>query len=134
MRLILVNGLIAGLGLAAFLALGDWLFETATFSVLIDVSYVPGLERLPSIGELLIHLLISVGVALLLLRFYPRGQAGRVAIYAGYWNLGFAAAYVVFSWLSKSAMSWTAFLIWVLGHLLYTVMLIAIDRSAENSA
>lgn len=60
---VLTNGLIAGLGLAAFLALGDGLFDTNTFPVLIDVSYVPGMENLPSIVELLIHLLISVIVA-----------------------------------------------------------------------
>ncbi|MDH4619788.1 hypothetical protein [Brevibacillus sp. AY1] len=120
---ILVNGLIAGLGLAAFLALGDGLFGTDTFSVLIDVSYVPGMENLPSIVELLIHLLISIGVAFFLMYFYPRGQVRGVASYLGYWNLGFAAAYVIFSWLSGTMVSWTGFLIWVLGHLIYTVML-----------
>lgn len=33
------NGLMAGLVLAGFLALGDGLFGTRTFSVLIDVGY-----------------------------------------------------------------------------------------------
>ncbi|RNB74482.1 hypothetical protein [Brevibacillus panacihumi] len=120
---ILVNGLLAGLGLAAMLALGDGLFGTQTFPVLIDVSYVPGMENLPSIVELLIHLLISIVIAFFLMRFYPRGQAAAVAKYLGYWNLGFALAYVVFSWLSGTSMSWIGFLIWVLGHLLYSVML-----------
>jgi len=120
---ILVNGLLAGLGLAAILALGDGLFGTQTFPVLIDVSYVPGMENLPSIVELLIHLVISVIIAFFFMYFYPRGQASAVARYLSYWNLGFALAYTVFSWLSGTSMSWMGFLIWVLGHLLYSVML-----------
>lgn len=130
---ILVNGLLAGLGLAAMLALGDGLFGTQTFPVLIDVSYVPGMENLPSIVELLIHLLISIVLAFFLMHFYPRGQASAVAKYLGYWNLGFALAYVVFSWLSGTMMSWIGFLIWVLGHLLYSVMLmVQMERQVKQ--
>ncbi|MFS0557616.1 hypothetical protein [Brevibacillus sp. 179-C9.3 HS] len=120
---VLVNGLIAGLGLAAFLALGDGLFDTSTFPVLIDVSYVPGMENLPSVVELLIHLLISVIIAFFLMHFYPREQKARSVRYLLYWMLGFSVAFFPFSLLSQAAMSWVAFLIWVCGHLLYTAML-----------
>ncbi|MBG9942163.1 hypothetical protein ABE237_12750 [Brevibacillus formosus] len=120
---VLANGLIAGLGLAAFLALGDGLFDTNTFPVLIDVSYVPGMENLPSIVELLIHLLISVIVAFFLMHFYPRERKARSVRYLLYWMLGFSVAFFPFSVLSQSPMSMTAFLIWILGHLLYTAML-----------
>ncbi|WP_103104665.1 hypothetical protein [Brevibacillus reuszeri] len=120
---ILVNGLIAGLGLAAFLALGDGLFDTQTFPVLIDVSYVPGMENLPSIVELLIHLLISVIIAFFLMHFYPRDRGAGSFKYLGFWMLGFAVAFLPFSLLSNTPMTWLAFLIWVLGHLMYTVML-----------
>jgi len=120
---ILVNGLIAGLGLSAFLALGDGLFDTQTFPVLIDVSYVPGMENLPSIVELLIHLLISVIIAFFLMHFYPRERGAGAFKYLGFWMLGFAVAFLPFSLLSNTPMTWLAFLIWVLGHLMYTVML-----------
>lgn len=123
MMFVLVNGLIAGLGLAAFLALGDGLFGTNTFSVLIDVSYVPGMENLPSIVELLIHLLISLVIAFSLLYFYPQKRGADTLKYLSYWMLAFAVAFLPFSLLSGSPMSWAALLIWVLGHLLYTVML-----------
>ncbi|WP_433947726.1 hypothetical protein [Brevibacillus agri] len=120
---VLVNGLIAGLGLAAFLALGDGLFETSTFPVLINVSYVPGMENLPSIAELLIHLFISVIIAFFLMYFYPRDNRGKTIRYLLCWMLAFAVAFLPFSLLSKVQMTWTAFFIWVLGHLLYTMML-----------
>ena len=120
---VLVNGLIAGLGLAAFLALGDGLFDTNTFPVLIDVSYVPGMENLPSIVELLIHLVISVIVAFFLMHFYPRERGAGALTYLSFWMLGFAVAFLPFSLLSNTTMSWLAFLIWVLGHLLFTIML-----------
>ncbi len=120
---VLVNGLIVGLGLAAFLALGDGLFDTSTFPVLIDVSYVPGMENLPSIAELLLHLLISVIIAFFLMYFYPREDRGKRTRYLLYWMLGFAVAFLPFSLLSKVPITWTAFCIWICGHLLYTVML-----------
>ncbi|MGG1658697.1 hypothetical protein [Brevibacillus sp. NRS-1366] len=123
MMFVLVNGLIAGLGLAAFLALGDGLFDTNTFPVLIDVSYVPGMENLPSIVELLIHLVISVILAFFLMHFYPREPGTSSFKYLSLWMLGFAVAFLPFSLLSNTAMSWLAFLIWVSGHLLFTIML-----------
>lgn len=120
----LVNGLIAGLALAAFLAVADGLFGTSTFSVLIDVNYVPGMENLPSIVELFIHLLISVVIAYVWMRYYPRGRGVEAAKYVLYWMLAFAVAFLPFSLLSKSTLSWTALVIWVLGHLLYTIVLV----------
>jgi hypothetical protein len=132
MMFALVNGLIAGLALAAFLALGDGLFGTSTFSVLIDVSYVPGMENLPSIVELFIHLLISLVIAYVWVHFYPRGRGVEAAKYVCYWMLAFAAAFLPFSLLSGSALSWTALLIWVLGHLLYTtVLVVQVKRCRE---
>lgn len=124
MMFVLVNGLIAGLALAAFLALGDGLFGTETFPVLMDVSYVPGMGNLPSIVELLLHLLISVVIAFFLMTYFPRERGARAARYLMYWMLAFAAAFLPFSLLAGIPMSGSAFLIWVLGHLLYTVMLV----------
>ncbi|USG65460.1 hypothetical protein NDK47_25700 [Brevibacillus ruminantium] len=124
MTFVLVNGLVAGLILAAFLALCDGLFGTSTFAVLIDASYVPGLAGLPSIVELLIHLLISVVIVFFLSYFYPRERRASVK-YLLYWSLAFAIAYLPFSLLSKTPMSFTAFLIWLVGHLLYTVVVAA---------
>ncbi|MGN7469214.1 hypothetical protein [Brevibacillus sp. SAFN-007a] len=130
---VLVNGLMAGLGLAAFLALGDGLFETSTFPVLIDVSYVPGMENVSSIVELLIHLLISVIIAYFLMAFYPRDHRGKRIRYWLGWMLGFAVAFLPFSLLSKVQMTWTAFFIWMSGHLLYMVMLaLPIARNREG--
>jgi hypothetical protein len=125
MRFVLASGTIAGLILAACLALGDGLFQTSTLAVLIDVSYVPGLEGLPSIVELLIHLLVSVVVAFFMMYFYPRVRGERTVKYLLYWFLAFAAAYLPFSLLSGAAMSLAAFLIWLLGHLLYTLIIAA---------
>ncbi|QQE74265.1 hypothetical protein KDJ56_20875 [Brevibacillus composti] len=124
MTFVWVNGLIAGLILAAFLALCDGLFGTSTFAVLIDVSYVPGLAGLPSILELMIHLLISVVVVFFIAYFYPRDRRATVK-YLLYWALAFAIAYLPFSLFSKTPLSFGAFLIWVLGHLLYTVVVAA---------
>ncbi|MGQ7277647.1 hypothetical protein ACT91Q_06730 [Brevibacillus thermoruber] len=123
MRFALATGGMAGLVLAAFLALGDGLFQTSTLAVLIDVSYVPGLEGLPSVVELLIHLLVSAIVALFMMYFYPRIRGERRIKYLLYWLLAFAAAYLPFSLLSGAAMSWAAFFLWLLGHLLYTLMI-----------
>lgn len=117
------NGLLAGLALAAFLAVADGLFGTGTFAVLIDVSYVPGLEQLPSVAELSIHLLISVGIAYAWLRYFPRGGKVAAGRYALYWMLAFAVAYLPFSLLSGSPLSWKAFWIWITGHLMFTVVL-----------
>ncbi|WP_400162216.1 hypothetical protein ACAF76_001180 [Brevibacillus sp. TJ4] len=120
---ILLNGLSAGLLLAAFLALGDGLFGTKTFAVLLDVSYIPGLENLNAIVELLLHLVVSIAVAAGFSWFYPRGQKLAVLKYAGGWMLAFILAFVAFSLLSGNAMSWMAFLLWLLGHILYTAVL-----------
>lgn len=120
---VLVNGLLAGLGLAAFLALGDSLFGTNTFPVLMDVSYVPGMETFPPIAELLIHLAISMVVAFFLMHFYPRQSGFGQVKYLSGWVLAFAVAFIPFSLLSASPMTWAGFGIWVLGHLLYTIML-----------
>lgn len=93
------NGLLAGLVLAGFLALGDGLFGTRTFSVLIDVGYVPGMENLPSVVELLIHLLISVAIACVWVFVYPRSGKGRRSNSActGCWPLPFYFSHSVFS-------------------------------------
>ncbi|QRG67430.1 hypothetical protein [Brevibacillus choshinensis] len=129
MKFGLVNGLLAGLALAAFLALGDALFGTGTFAVLIDVSYVPGMESLPSVVELLIHLFISVVIAYLWRRFYPESRAVDAVKYVMYWMLAFAIAFLPFSLLSGNAMSWTALVIWVLGHLVFTAVLVVQRKS-----
>lgn len=121
MAFFLTNGLIAGMILAAVLALCDGLFQTETFTVLIDVSYVPALAGLPSIVELLIHLLISVIITFALVSFYPRGRGLPVAKYLLLWLLAFIIMYFPFSILSGVTMSFAAFLVWVLGHLIYTV-------------
>lgn len=132
MMFVLVNGLIAGLALAAFLALGDGLFGTSTFSVLIDVSYVPGMENLPSIVELIIHLFISVVVAYVWMRFYPRSRGVAAAKYVFYWMLAFAVAFLPFSLPGGSTLTWNALLIWALGHLLYTsVLVVQVKRNRE---
>lgn len=132
MKFGLRNGLIAGLALAAFLAVADALFGTSTFSVLIDVSYVPGMENLPSVVELLLHLLISVAIAFGWLRFYPQSRRSDAVRYVLYWMLAFAIAFLPFSLLSGSAMSWTALVIWVLGHLLYAaVLVVQVERYRE---
>jgi len=129
MAFFLVNGLIAGMILAAFLALCDGLFQTNTLLVLIDVSYVPGLSGLPSLVELLIHLLISAGVTMGIALFYPRRRGRPVAKYLLYWLIAFTIAYFPFSMLSDVPVSLTAFLIWVMGHLIYTLFLaIQVER------
>lgn len=129
MAFFLTNGLIAGMILAAVLALCDGLFQTETFTVLIDVSYVPALAGLPSIVELLIHLLISVIITFALVSFYPRGRGLPVAKYLLLWLLAFIIMYFPFSILSGVTMSLAAFLVWVLGHLIYTVFLaIQVER------
>ncbi|CAM5797443.1 MULTISPECIES: hypothetical protein [Bacillati] len=124
MTFVLVNGLIAGLILAAFLALCDGLFGTSTFAVLIDVSYVPGMAGLPSVIELLIHLLISVVVVFFMAYFYPRDRRATVRFLL-YWALAFTVAYLPFSLLSGTPMSFVAFLIWIVGHVLYTIVVAA---------
>jgi len=120
----LVNGLSAGLLLAAFLALCDGLFGTRTFAVLVDVGYIPGLENMNAIVEFLIHLLISVVVACGFIWFYPRTRKMAAFKFAGGWMLAFAIAFVACSLLSGTAMSWTAFLVWIVGHLIFTLLLV----------
>jgi hypothetical protein len=127
----LATGGMAGLVLAAFLALGDGLFQTSTLSVLIDVSYVPGLEGLPSVVELLVHLLVSAIVAFFMMYFYPRTRGERRIKYLSYWVLAFAAAYLPFSLLSGAAVSWADFFLWLLGHLLYT-LIIAVQAERQR--
>ncbi|CAJ1000877.1 hypothetical protein [Brevibacillus aydinogluensis] len=127
----LATGGMAGLVLAAFLALGDGLFQTSTLSVLIDVSYAPGLEGLPSVVELLVHLLVSAIVAFFMMYFYPRTSGERRIKYLSYWVLAFAAAYLPFSLLSGAAVSWADFFLWLLGHLLYT-LIIAVQAERQR--
>jgi hypothetical protein len=117
----LTNGLIAGMILATFLALCDGLFQTSTFQVLIDVSYVPGLDNLPSIVELLIHLLISVFVTLAMMYFYPRYRSAAIWRYLLFWLAAFSFLYVPVSMLGGYPLSLGAFIIWVLGHMLFTL-------------
>jgi hypothetical protein len=117
----LTNGLIAGMILATFLALCDGLFQTTTFQVLIDVSYVPGLDNLPSIVELLIHLLISVFVTFVMISFYPRYRSAGAMKYLLLWLAAFSILYVPVSMLSGYPLAFGAFIIWVIGHLLFTL-------------
>ncbi len=114
----LTNGLMAGILLAALLALGDALFYTRTFQVLIDVSYIPGLPLLPSLVELIIHLIISVVLAGFLISFYPKTGRGA-AKYLAIWSGVLCLIYFPFSWLSGQLLSFTGFVIWAIGHLLY---------------
>lgn len=117
----LTNGLIAGMILATFLALCDGLFQTATFQVLIDVSYVPGMENLPSIVELLIHLVISVLVTFAMISFYPRYRGAAIWRYLLLWLAIFSVLYVPVSVLGDYPLTFGAFIIWVIGHLLFTL-------------
>ncbi|WP_139491037.1 hypothetical protein [Brevibacillus dissolubilis] len=123
MNFVLVNGLLAGMILAAFLALCDGIFQTSTFQVLIDTSYVPYLEGLHPIVELGIHLLISILVTFLYMFFYPRPRGNTVAKYAGAWMLAFLLLYFPFSLLSGEAMTIAGWLIWLIGHIIYTLFL-----------
>ncbi|MEJ8544219.1 hypothetical protein [Brevibacillus borstelensis] len=124
MTFVLVNGFIGGLILAAFLALCDGLFGTSTFAVLIDVGYVPGMAGLPSVVELLIHLLISVVVVFFMAYFYPRDRSATIKFLL-YWALAFTVAYLPFSLFSGTPMSFAAFIIWTIGHVLYTIFVAA---------
>lgn len=119
----LINGLAAGLILAAFLALCDGLFATNTFQVLIDISYVPQLAGLPSIIELAIHLILSILVAIALILFYPRKAERSPLRYLAAWVGIFFLLYFPFSLLSEQPLSITGFLVWGVGHLLYTIYL-----------
>ncbi|MFY0545874.1 hypothetical protein [Brevibacillus sp. H7] len=123
MAFFLINGWIAGMILAAFLALCDGLFQTETLTVLIDVSYVPVFAGLPSIVELLIHLVLSVIVTFVLIGFYPRISGWPTVKYLLYWLLAFTVIYFPFTMLSGVAISLAAFVVWVLGHLIYTLYL-----------
>lgn len=123
MVFVLTNGLIAGMILATFFALCDSLFGTSVFDVLIDVSYLPGLENLPSVVELLIHLLISIVIAFALIYFYPRVRGRKTAKYLLYWLAAFTLLYLPFSFLSGHPVSFGEFLIWVIGHAIYTMFL-----------
>jgi hypothetical protein len=123
MSFILTNGLISGMILAAFLALCDGLFHTGTFTVLIDVSYIPGLEGLPSILELLIHLGISVLIAALFYSFYPRFAGWMTTRYLLVWTALLTLLYIPFSLLGAHPLSFAGFFIWLLGHIIYTVFL-----------
>lgn len=120
----LINGLASGLILAAFLALCDGLFATNTFQVLIDVSYVPQLAGLPSILGLLIHLIISIVVAIVLLFFYPRKAERSPIKYVSVWVLVFCLLYFPFSLLSQQPLTVAGFIVWAIGHILYTVYLV----------
>lgn len=119
----LINGLASGMILAAFLALCDSLFATNAFQVLIDVSYVPQLAGLPSIVELIVHLIISIVVAVALLVFYPRKAERSPIRYLAIWFGVFLLLYFPFSLLSEQPLTITGFLVWGVGHLLYIVYL-----------
>ena len=123
MSFFLINGLISGMILAAFLALCDGLFATKTFTVLIDVSYVPVLAGLPSVLELLIHLGISIVLASFFFWFYPRYSGAPTARYLAIWTGALSLLYIPFSLLSKQSLSFAAFAIWVVGHALYVLFL-----------
>ncbi|MGE5703762.1 MAG: hypothetical protein ACM32O_14645 [Clostridia bacterium] len=120
----LINGLVSGLILAAFLALCDGLFGTTTFQVLIDVGYVPILSGLPSIVELAIHLLISIMVTVTLLLMYPRTPQRAMLKYALIWIGVFCLLYFPFSLLSQQPLTFTGFIVWAIGHALYTFYVI----------
>lgn len=122
MAFILGNGLLSGMILAAFLALCDGLFKTKTFEILIDVSYVPGFENLPSVIELLIHLLISIVITFLFTFLYPM-KSWMTPRYLASWIGIFFVLYFPFSILSGQGISFWACIIWIVGHILYTMFL-----------
>ncbi|UFJ40216.1 hypothetical protein LOK74_19595 [Brevibacillus humidisoli] len=126
---ILIHGLISGMILAAFLALCDGLFATATFATLLDVSYVPGLSGLAPIVELLIHLLISMVITFVFISFYPRYGGKPTLKYLLGWIGAYGLLYLPISLLSGQMLSAAAFLIWLIGHLLYTAYLtVVVER------
>lgn len=125
---VIVNGLIAGLGLAGLLALGDACFGTETFAVLVDVSYVPGLANLPLAAELAIHLLISIVVVYGWMRFCPEPGGTRMIKYALSWLAVFSLLYVPFGFASGVAVNGASFAVWVAGHGLYTASLALLMR------
>jgi len=122
MAFVFTNGLFSGVILAAFLALCDGLFETNTFDVLIDVSYIPHLAGLPSIVELLIHFLLSIIVTFLFAYLYPL-RNWMVPRYLGIWIGLFFILYFPLSLFSGQGLSFWACIIWMLGHLLYVLFL-----------
>ncbi|NGQ96217.1 hypothetical protein G3578_13710 [Brevibacillus sp. SYP-B805] len=123
MGFFIVNGLISGMILAAFLALCDALFHTTTFTVLIDVSYVPVLAGLPAMLELLVHLAVSILITAVFCTLYPRFPGPPTARYLLWWAALLSVLYLPFSLLSGQPLSFSAFLIWLIGHVIYTLFL-----------
>ncbi|AIG28741.1 hypothetical protein ABE137_05395 [Brevibacillus laterosporus] len=119
----LINGLFSGLLLSAFLAIGDGLFQTSTFQVLLDITYIPGMENTPPLLAYLIHLVISVIVAFAFIYFYPKGNGKKIVIYVTLWNVAFLILFFPFTYLSQGVYSASNILLWFFGHLLYTVFL-----------
>jgi hypothetical protein len=119
------NGLVAGMILAAFFALCDGLFQTKTFPALIDVGYVPGLQGLHPLVELVIHLVISIFVTAVFYFLYPRYPGPDLVRYLLIWMGVYTALYWPVFWFSKQPMSFAAYLIWEIGHFLYSLFLIA---------
>lgn len=123
MTFFMTNGLISGMILAAFLALSDGLFQTNTFTVLIDVNYVPILAGLPAIVELFIHLGISIVVAACFFWFYPRISGSYTARYLAIWTGALSLLYIPLSLLSQQSLSLGGYAIWLIGHAIYILFL-----------
>lgn len=124
MAFYLVNGLVSGLILAAFLALCDGLFQTNTLQVLIDVSYIPPLSQLPPILELALHIVVSIVVTVMLVVFYPRLPGKPLFRYLLFWVGLFCFIYFPICMLLTQPLSLKEFLIWAVGHIIYTAFLV----------
>ncbi|WP_232697939.1 hypothetical protein [Brevibacillus daliensis] len=118
------NGLLAGLMLGVVLAIGDGVFQSNTLQILLNISYVPGFEHAPAILEFFIHLVISVLVTFLFIFFYPRKKKNRIFSYAVGWNILFFLLYFIFTSLSGISYSFIGILVWMVGHVIFTLFLV----------
>ncbi len=133
-RIGLVAGIVSGLALGAFLKATQAATGSKVYTLLLNVDFVPFLPQpLPEWFEFALHLLFSIGIALVYTAVVTRFPATRRRAFALGVAAGLAAAPLYFPLAALSDRvpaidDLEAFFWWTAGHLLYGILLGLLGR------
>ena len=125
-----VAGLIAGIWLGLFFKAMEVIFGIKVYTLLLNIDYIPILKELtfPEIVEFSLHLVISIALAIVLLYVIARYKWGKrqiifrtivICLVIG----AFLYPTTALSERTPPITSISAILFWLLGHILYALVL-----------
>ncbi|MDL4842893.1 hypothetical protein [Aquibacillus rhizosphaerae] len=130
----LFAGTVAGLILAIFLFVIEWITGNRVYTLLMNVDFV--INDIPLILEWLLHMTISWGISLIFvvlirMKTYPsiKIQWSIVCILSGLASLSYFPLTIIAKKETPSVLDMEAIFYWLIGHILYAIIFMKVFRS-----